>query len=255
MHEVLILGVDCATDPRRTGLARARLGRAGLVLEAAALGEDADSNRAHLVDCMDGAERLVLALDAPLGWPRDLGLALASHRAGDPIAAPADLLFRRETDRDLHRRLGKMPLEVGADRIARTARAALELLDALRREGGRALPVACVGEDLAAHRSVAVEVYPAATALVRGWPARGYKRADQRPVRERLLECLTEEMRLACDTDPLLEHPDVLDAALAALGGADFARGACRPPADPELAAVESHIWVRRESTEGPGRG
>lgn len=74
-------------------------------------------------------------MDAPLGWPRPLGPALSDHRAGEPIDPPADTLFHRETDGVVHRTVGKRPMEVGADRIARTARSAVELIGELRNAG------------------------------------------------------------------------------------------------------------------------
>ena len=74
----------------------------------------------------------LLAIDTPLGWPVRLGCALTNHRAGEPIAADADRLFRRDTDRFIKLKLGKTPLDVGADQIARTAHTALCLLNGLR---------------------------------------------------------------------------------------------------------------------------
>jgi predicted nuclease with RNAse H fold len=128
----LIVGIDCATDPRKTGVARAEFEDGRLrILEALTC-----SRKRLAVDVT--AEWLrdhgsaIVALDAPLGWPAALGDSLAQHLAGGPIVASADTLFSRETDRDIHRRLDKRPLEVGANLIARTAVAALGLLAALR---------------------------------------------------------------------------------------------------------------------------
>ncbi len=75
---------------------------------------------------------VLLALDAPLGWPAALGVALAGHRAGGPLEHTPNRLFRRRTDDWVRSRFGKRPLEVGADLIARTAHAALALLEGLR---------------------------------------------------------------------------------------------------------------------------
>jgi hypothetical protein len=61
------------------------------------------------------------AIDAPLGWPKPLAETLIDHRAGLPIETPANAMFRRTTDLFIQRKLKKTPLDVGADRIARTA--------------------------------------------------------------------------------------------------------------------------------------
>ena len=59
-----------------------------------------------------------------------------------PIETPANAMFRRITDVFIQTRLGKRPLDVGADRIARTAYAALAILAILRVELGIPIPLA-----------------------------------------------------------------------------------------------------------------
>lgn len=56
---------------------------------------------------------------------------LPTHEAGKPIRVPKDQFFRRGTDRFIHQTLGQRPLDVGADRIGRTAHAALTLIQDL----------------------------------------------------------------------------------------------------------------------------
>jgi hypothetical protein len=57
----------------------------------------------------------LIAIDAPLGWPKPLAETLIKHRAGMPIETPANAMFRRNTDLFIQTRLGKRPLDVGAD--------------------------------------------------------------------------------------------------------------------------------------------
>src|SRR5437016_7332440 len=52
-------------------------------------------------------------------------------------------MFRRVTDDVIYERLGKRPLDVGADRIARTAHAALRFLEELRGFLGSTSPQPC----------------------------------------------------------------------------------------------------------------
>ncbi len=188
------------------------------------------------------AERCLLALDAPLGWPAALGPALAAHRAGAVIREPSDRLFRRETDRDVHRRFRKMPLEVGAERIARTARAALETLDEVRSRTGLAIPLAWGPNETG--RAAVIEVYPAGTLLTHGFPAAGYKKPEQRPVREAILDRLAGVLALPDDREPMLMDADRLDAAVCILAAADFLAGRAVPPGDQTTARKEGWIWV-----------
>jgi predicted nuclease with RNAse H fold len=175
-----------------------------------------------------GEERVLLALDSPLGWPTALGPSLCSHFAGAPIAVPADRLFRRDTDERIRQRLGKIPLEVGANLIARTAHAALVFLEAIRRASGREIPM--VWEPGFAGIGC-VEVYPAATLK-----ARGLKNGPE------CLTSLAKELRLPVGM-PDSEH--ARDAVLCTLGGSDFLAGMCVSPPDRALAEREGWIWAR----------
>ena len=142
VSSVTVIGVDCATDPRRVGLARGAVSGGRVAVTATQMG----TREAPPADVVarwaeEAGGPVLLALDAPLGWPAPLSDRLAAHRAGGALDASAHALFRRETDRDVKARLGKQSLDVGADRIARTAHAALGLLAALRERLGVPLPL------------------------------------------------------------------------------------------------------------------
>lgn len=136
-----IIGVECATNPKNVGLAY------GLWLNGSVRFTEVTNGQLQVPEeiiykwthesesCLSHA-RVLLAMDALLGWPQDLGRALASHMAGMPLQAEPNLFFRRETDRFVQRNFGKTPFDVGADRIARTALFALELLDAITKRTG-----------------------------------------------------------------------------------------------------------------------
>jgi predicted RNase H-like nuclease len=246
-----VVGVDCATQEARTGLAYGVIdGEGRLELKRAALGTDGESAAHTVASWIAGTEQYVVALDAPLGWPAALADALPQHRAGEPIAAEPERLFRRETDRFVHKELRKPPLEVGADRIARTARAALELLQRIREAAREPLPLAW----LPGTASGAIEVYPAATLLSRGISPRGYKgdSAAGRKAREVVLARLLPELRLMRDHDrnQIIDNDHMLDAVVCAVAAADFARGLALAPEDRALAEREGWIWFR-----GRGQG
>ena len=239
----LIIGVDCATEASRVGLARAHSDDAGLRIEDVSLGTEPVAQT--LVDWCHGHDRALLALDAPLGWPRELGRTLAGHRAGDAIAPDPEHLFNRHTDRVIRREVGKKPLEVGADRIARTAVATLRLLD----EIGRALggPVPLAWDPAFDARVAAIEVYPAATMLARGIRPVGYKKPPDRSRRAAMLDELAAWISWTPRTEAvMLDSADALDAAVCVLAGWDFLSGRAAGPEDHALAEVEGWIWAAR---------
>jgi predicted RNase H-like nuclease len=186
----------------------------------------------------------LVAIDAPLGWPAALGQALASHEAGAPLWPEANLLFRRETDKAVRLLTGKTPLDVGADRIARTARTALVLMEELRGLTAESIPLAWSQPLEPGIR--AIEVYPGATLAAYGIQAPGYKKKSGRESRLALLDFLREHMSVPDDTSLVERNDDALDAALCVLAGVDFLRGKAAAPLDLTLAKKEGWIWVRR---------
>lgn len=240
--QTTIVGIDCATDPKKTGVVGITRDGGRFRVTHAALG-DGPGSVAGLAAAAAGDAPALFCLDAPLGWPAALGDTLAPHRAGGALAeSEPNRLFRRATDEYVRSRLGKQPLEVGADRIARTAAAALRVLGELRTLRAERIPLAWVPEFAG---SAAIEVYPAAVLLTRALPARRYKPAAAREVRASILDGLAAELDPGPHRDLLLDAADVLDAALAALAGVDFLAGRCPPPDDPALARREGWIWIR----------
>jgi hypothetical protein len=240
----IVVGVDCATQEARTGLAYGHVDDQGqLELKRVTLGTAGESAAATVAGWIAGVPNHVVALSAPLGWPLPLGQALIGHRAGDGLEATPDQLFRRDTDRFMHSELGKLPGDVGADRIARTARAALDLLQRIRAAAGDPLPLGWQpGES-----SGVIEVHPAATLLSRGISASGYKveTAAGRKARSAILARLMPELHTAIRSELLTEDDDLLDALLCAVAAADFARGDALPPSDRLRAEREGWIWFR----------
>ena len=238
-----IVGVDCATDPRKVGLALARVHGAKARLLAAECGSDSPSMAGRIAEWMSGEQAVLLALDAPLGWPLELGSTLAGHSAGEVIDGDPNRLFRRQTDRTVHAALGKLPLDVGADRIARTAVAALRLLDELRSRTGHEIPLAWKPMLV---EPAAIEVYPAGTLVALGLRSSGYKESVQTERRREILEMLSKRIELPLERGVLLQNADVLDATLCVVAALDFLSGAVIPPEEPEVARREGWIWVRR---------
>ncbi|MEX2502436.1 MAG: DUF429 domain-containing protein [Trueperaceae bacterium] len=244
MPYATVLGVDCATRPEKVGLARAVRDEFGWRLTDAVVCGRHDRPAERLAAWLEGPRPTLLALDAPLGWPLALGRALTAHRAGAPLDPAAHDLFDRHTDHVVARDLGKRPLSVGADRIARTAHAALSMLEELRTLTGATIPLAWQPEPT--DDVVAIEVYPAATLIAHGVDAKGYKAREAEDARSRVRDLLENALTMPLHLDLLSAHDDVVDAALCVLAGVDFAAGAAAPPQDWRLAEIEGWIWVRR---------
>ena len=289
-----LFGVDCAAQAERTGILHARWEpdreperKRGPTVDAVIEGASFEALTArireflpHGSDTAPVSEQpqpapAVLALDAPLGWPARLGTALSGHRAGHPLTVDADRLFRRETDRVVRARVGKQTLDVGADRIARTAVSALGLLDRIRRGPGSApsalalsaLAALTTWDQLLAFRReagllpspehggsggagsvVAEEVYPAGWLHLVGLPSRGYKKASQREVRETILADLETRCVLEIDPSRLLDNADLLDGLICLLCAVDTMEGRCPGPescgVDRATARAEGWIWL-----------
>lgn len=228
---VALLGVDCSTDPHKTGLALGELHGETVSISRCSICSKERPPAALAREWLHECESVLIALDAPLGWPRALGAALQGHVAGAALGKEPHELFRRATDDEIKFRLGKRPLDVGADRIARTAAAALRLLDCLRRETGRPIPLAWTPDEDATWR--AIEVYPAATRIAHGAADQGGSLAGL----DDLLDCSAVE-------PSVLAREDAVDACVCVLAAADFLRGRAVSPPNLETALLEGWIWV-----------
>jgi predicted RNase H-like nuclease len=248
--KIRLIGVDCATDDARVGLALGSLEGARVNVERAVLCTRKDSALATIASWLSPAEEpTLLAIDAPLGWPAPLARALIEHRAGQAIDVLPNDMFRRATDRFIQRELRKTPLDVGADRIARTAHAALRLLGELR--GRMNLPIPLAWSPTLSAPLAAIEVYPAATLTSHGFQASGYKAANHTAERDGIIDSLRKVMGLPLDVSVMQASADALDAAVCLLAAADFLRGEAMPPEDQAIAEREGWIWVRAPKRRG----
>jgi predicted RNase H-like nuclease len=242
----MIVGVDCATDSTRVGLALGAWRDGSVSVERVRMcGKGPPAN--IIVEWIGLDAPVLLALDAPLGWPAPMGDALASHAAGDNIPVRPNAMFRRETDRFVHEALGKMPLEVGADRIARTALAALNLVGELRQRLNRPTPLAWSPAELP--EMSAIEVYPAATLVAHGIRAKGYKRPPDVIERHEIASALRDHLTMPGDITELTTHADALDAVVCLLAAKDFLMSNAVPPTDPTRARKEGWIWCAPRSS------
>ncbi len=93
---ISIIGVDCATEARRTGVAYGELRGSNVSIREAMLG--GPDLVSALANWIGRSPLTLLAFDAPLGWPDALRSCLAHHEAGQVIPADASEVFVRDTD-------------------------------------------------------------------------------------------------------------------------------------------------------------
>jgi predicted nuclease with RNAse H fold len=242
MIETTIVGIDCATDDARVGLSLAVVRADQCVVRSAGACFSERKVAQQVASWLSNSTRGLIALDAPLGWPHKLGKELAGHRAGVPLTVSPNELFRRSTDHFVKERLGKQSLDVGADRIARTAHAALQLLGEVRQVTG--LPIPLAWQKDYPDRVAAIEVYPAASLTAHGIAGKGYKKKEKIEERKAILDNLARLIQLPTNISAMEESADALDAAVCVLAGLDFLRGEVYDPDDLETAKKEGWIWV-----------
>ena len=245
-----IVGVDwAATDESKCGLCLATVTDGILVVDELLTGREAPTRRSAplVANWLCAHPHALLAIDAPLGWPSNLARAIKSHVAGAPLGAmsASGTFFTRETDRFIKRTLGKKPLEVGADRIARTAFSALAFVAELRVL--TSLPLAL---SWAAADAGIIEVYPAATLKSLSAPSTvaPYKKPEQVDARRSIAHLLASHATLSpAHVEAAIASDHKLDAVLCALAGHDFiVSRAVGPSADAmDMARAEGWIWAR----------
>ena len=241
---VTIIGIDCATQAKRTGLAHGTFENGKAQIYEVIIGDKNSSIVDTISEWISRAQNALITIDAPLGWPITLGKELHNHEAGNPIKVEPNHLFRRSTDRFIKSRIGKQPLDVGADRIARTAHAALTLLGELRIKSGEAIPLAWEPGERSGIN--AIEVYPAASLIAHGINVPGYKRKDGGDARREMLHKLGDRIALPRETSIMERNDDALDASICVLAGMDFLLGDVIEPVDIHVAKKEGWIWVRK---------
>ncbi len=242
--ETRIIGVDCATDPKKVGLALCVITEGRPELREVTTGTTWPAIDEQVASW--ASTPTLLALDAPLGWPALLGESLHAHRAGAGFEHAPNAMFRRATDDAVAQRLGKRPLDVGSDRIARTAHAALSFLARLSKALDAPIPLAW--EPAPIDGVAAIEVYPAGTLAAQNLPHSGYKGAadSASSLRSELSSAIAEQLSFDAHSAAEMARTDhALDAVLCVCAGLDFLAGDAVAPNDLTLAEQEGWIWVR----------
>ena len=242
-----IIGIDCATKPKKVGLALGVYKNERPIIQDVVLGSEAEPSIKEMVRNWifeAGDIPTLLAMDAPLGWPVGMRSALNYHQAGNGVDVKPENMFSRMTDRIVKKETGKRPLEVGANLIARTAHAALRLLDDIRMVTGKEIPLKW---DWKPWEGVqAIEVYPALTLRALGIEENKYKK--EKGSRKRIVKSLKKYVDYSDHVSQIEEDmendDDLIDAVLCVLAGCDFLRGKCVTPNNDEEKIVYLEGWI-----------
>jgi hypothetical protein len=231
---VLTIGVDLASQSKRTAACRIRWTVGGVDVAHPEFGIDDDRLLAL------AAEADHLGIDVPLGWPDAFITAVTAHHEGRawPGGNQRSLCFR-ETDRVVHRETRWPALSVSSNLIAIPAMRAAAVLST---PAARGMPV-----DRAGHGRI-VEVYPAAALRRWGLPASGYKKKKGRVGRCELVEQLQRKsgwLQLPAEIAACCEDDDNgLDALIAALVTRAAACGLCEAIPAESLAVEAREGWI-----------
>jgi len=245
VNHIDVIGIDCSTNHRKLGIAKGVFSSGRLSITEVVTGQP--DHIKIISSWLKDSPRTLIALDAPLGWPQAMGSNLVNHKAGSVIDVEPNTMFRRHTDRFIKQKLNKQSLDVGSNLIARTALFALKLIEWIRKESGKPIPLAWSPQF--ADSCVAIEVYPAATLEARGISSSGYKNPTQLERRREILSLLESEIQVECDEEMVVSNDDNLDAVLCLLAAADFLSGKVYKPPPDMMRTVEkeSWIWVKRK--------
>jgi predicted RNase H-like nuclease len=240
-----IIGIDCATQKKNIGLSLATFENGKAYLRESKTAKGPLTVAENISNWIEDNEKVLIAIDAPLGWPVSLGNKLLDHTAGGCIDEESNNMFRRMTDRFVKEKIGKQSLDVGADRIARTAHSALKILGELRVLTDQRLNLCWDPEE--EHKSSVIEVYPAATMEIYNILNKGYKDKNKISEREQILNDLKRCIEIDDSLDELLiSNADILDSAICILAATDFLNKDVFMPVNEELAKKEGWIWVRK---------
>ncbi len=243
VNSVTIIGIDCATQDKNVGLALGHFDGHECHVSKVTLGTIENSVFETMIDWITDDYPTLIALDSPLGWPADLGKSLQLHKAGDYIAVEPGTLFNRLTDKIVRNQIGKKPLEVGADRIARTAHSTLKLLNQLRAHTNDPIPLLTATPTMNS-RVCAIEVYPAATLIANGYMQPGYKKKAATRARRSILRSLGAQIYFSANKDLMEQNDNALDAAICVFSGVEFLRKNVIIPSQSEIQIAEKEGWI-----------
>lgn len=258
----LIVGIDAAARPERTGVALATKDAEAVVVRRVYRGKRSEWSKfadtlVERIVALSTARRVLFAIDAPLGWPVPLSCRLRHHTAGAPLDADgnaaahavADTMFSRETDRYIRRQTRLKPLDVGCNLIARVGVASVQLIHRLALRLQSPVPLVWSAAELKLYG--VIEVYPAATLQQNGQEFPGYKKGANTHMRRELLDWIRTRLKIdSAASDGCIEKSDhCLDALSCVIAATEFLDDQLQqvPQEHHDVARKEGWIWAVRD--------
>ncbi|MCK5152834.1 MAG: DUF429 domain-containing protein [Spirochaetales bacterium] len=262
---MIIIGVDSAVQPVNNGLTLGSYNSKSFKIldkwDRTGNKNDLEQNMIEtLISWIEREKQVLLCIDSPLGWPSLFGKALSGHLAGKSIEIDTSLslkdemdnFFKRKTDIDIAKRYKKIPLEVSADRIARTAFSTLKRIGILNTKIKPSQPIDLLWNNNFQEKTEfkgMIEVYPAVTLLSQNLNIRGYKKTDSIHIRKNLLNNLKGKYNIhesIQDFDFTTVDHD-FDSLVCCLAGIDFIEGRCKPAdIENDILKTEGWIWAKK---------
>ncbi len=240
---IKILGIDCASKLNKTGFSIGVYKNGQINVLDAFVGSQTFSLEDVILKWFNPDKTNLIAIDAPLGWPMNMALNLKDHFAGQPLDVEANQIFRRETDRFVKQKTNKLPLDVGADKIARAALAGLKLIGDISSIIKKPIPLAWTPPKLP--QVSIIEVYPSLTLFLYNIISQGYKKKENQSERKEIISELDQHINLQNNKDIMLSNANVLDSVVCLLSALDFIKGNVVFPENIELAQKEGWIWFK----------
>jgi predicted nuclease with RNAse H fold len=234
---MLTVGVDLATQPAKTAVARIAWSK----------------NAAHVIGLeTHGTDEVILnacqeadfvGIDAPFGWPDTFVAFVNQHREGFQVAQDggSDISRRqmayRLTDLVVAEEFGRWPLSVSTDRIGLTAMRASSLLTRVR-DSSEVVDRAGGGRF--------AEVYPAVALKVWELRASSYKGANSAHLSALVDDLLAAAPWLSLGTfdTTCRQNDDAFDAIIAALISRAHALGRWRTPSEDQAVTAAREGWI-----------
>lgn len=93
-----LIGIDCATDDSKVGVAAGTIESGGPLVHDVRLCTREKSAAITICDWIRWTDvPILLAIDAPLDWPAAMEPTLSTHSAGQEITVAPNTMFRRAT--------------------------------------------------------------------------------------------------------------------------------------------------------------
>jgi hypothetical protein len=229
---VKTLGIDLASDPKKTGVCTVRWQDGRAAVDKLFVGADDD----QLLGLHERSD--ATGIDSPFGWPvpfEELVREVGRWRTETWSNEKRDVLRFRLTDFRVRELTGRWPLSVSSDLIAV---AAMRCVGLLGRMGVR---------DRSGDGRV-FETYPAAGLHAWGLPSRGYKKEKGGELRAEIWAKLAHRAPwldvTAEQSDLIVARDDALDALVAALIARAAKIGLTVQPSEHERERAETEGWI-----------